>query len=109
MAATLENDGNDVEENLPVSGRPSAREIPERGGADFLLLEGVYLLFRVRFHGCRTALYLYKMHAVPVLGDDIYFKMAASPVPFENTVAVCDEEIAGQLFPEFPERLFPPW
>ena len=66
---------------------------------DPMLLFSVHIFLRRSLDAFPAGLDLYKMYSIRIDGNDIDFKMARSPVPFDYCMPFFSQVAAGKIFP----------
>ena len=69
---------------------------------DPMLLSSVHIFLRRSLDAFPAGLDLYKMYSIRIDGNDIDFKMARSPVPFNYPLAKPCQIFTCKIFPDLP-------
>ena len=96
------SDCRDIEHALMISIRHAlpASEKSLCCQDNLLLLLPVYTVLWRGLNALPAALYLYKMYTLRIIGYNVYLKMPAPPVPFQNRMPLTAKEIANSLLSE---------
>lgn len=68
------------------------------GFSKSFLLEYIHIVLWRSLYAFLAGLDLYKMYSFCIECYDIYLKMSASPVPFQNGVSMLQQPFAGKIF-----------
>lgn len=99
MSVSFESDSHYVEETLVIAERKSA--LASKEGLCSLhyicLFLPPYIFLRRSLYALAAGLHLHKMYSISIKRYDVYLKMSASEVPFENRVTDTPQEVTCQI------------